>query len=107
MPLPPLPPDCIWYADSARGDAFDLMVRDNVVAIARRRKDGLWLTRVAVLWAESLQREAIAGSERQAKRWCEGWARAAMSQINLTRPVVPFTNAWVAEQNGAKRASPG
>jgi hypothetical protein len=61
-PLEPLPPDCRWLRRPGPGVVYELSVRRYPVASAERLSDGRWLTRVGILWADHLHREAVAGS---------------------------------------------
>lgn len=76
-------------------DAFVLVLRGvHVVASAERTPDGRWLTTTKACFSESVQRQAIAGSPQQARRWIQAWLRFADYGIQRARPdVTPFSHA--------------
>ena len=95
--LPPLPADARWHQISSAPLTYELSVRGYPVASAERLPDGRWLTRVGLLWADELHREAVAGSARQARRWIQGWLGPQLPRISRARPVTPNLQATQGE----------
>lgn len=93
--LVPLPTGYAWRASSQRRGAFELVLRElHVVATVVREPDGRWLTTTKVCFAPGRQRQALAGSPRQARRWLQAWLRVADYGIQRARPdVTQFSTA--------------
>lgn len=116
----PLPEPFHWDTHSRHLGGFDLRYGPYDVATCWADGDG-WRARVAILWADELQREAVAESESQARFWCVKWAMREIEKIRITRPLTagfsygpdvfsarnaqaaPPASTWTAEDESARR----
>lgn len=81
-----LPEHFTWRKNADQALTWDLCYGPYEVATCRR--DGIyWRARVAVLWADELQREEVAESLSQARYWCAKWAIREREKIRVTRPL--------------------
>ncbi|KRA15337.1 hypothetical protein [Lysobacter sp. Root604] len=117
----PLPEHFHWRQCERKALTWFLMYGPCEVATYGR--DGIyWRVRVGTLWADSVQREAVAESVSEARYWCAKWAIREAKQIAVTRPTAlyewgpmyrhpmgampgsePSVSSWTPDQESARR----
>lgn len=83
--IPQLPYGFTWRP-LPRGGGTLFLWGVNEMATVEPMRDGQWLARVNIAFAESLHREAIACSKGQACYWVHRWAIREAEKIYDARP---------------------